>query len=309
MTSKDRVKKNNTYVTSHIKRSRRTRADVANLDEALYSIVMEQQPMTVRQVFYQAVVRGLVPKDEGKGYNVIQRRLVEMRRADRLPWYWITDNARTIYGYERYSGPRAFQAEIASLYRRDYWRNLSIRCEIWIEKDALSGVVRPITDEYGLDLYVSRGFASVSYLKQAADTATLYKKPTYVYIMSDFDPSGLALVNAIRRELPSMAPEVDWSINRIAVTPEQIDKMSLPTRALKNSDTRAKRFAETYGNISVELDAIPPQTLRALVETKIAQHMNPQTLQQMKDIEASEREALELFEIPQTDDDWGYHNE
>ncbi len=285
------------YQTSQIKRKRRTKEDIASLDTALYSIVKEQHPMTVRQVFYQAVVRGLVQKSETQGYDVVQRRLVEMRRSNSLPWNWITDNARTVYGYDRYSDASAFSSEVAELYRRDYWRNLPLRCEIWIEKDALSGVVKPVTDEYGLDLYVSRGFASVSYLKQAADVASYHQKPTYVYIMSDFDPSGLALFESIKQELPSMAPGIDWQIERIAVTPSQIVDMKLPTRDLKHSDTRAKRFAAIYGDISVELDAIPPQTLRELVASKISQHMDKDTLQHFKEVEASERQALAMFQF------------
>jgi hypothetical protein len=35
----------------------------------------------VRQVFYQAMVRGMVPKDESKGYKLVQRRLVKLREA------------------------------------------------------------------------------------------------------------------------------------------------------------------------------------------------------------------------------------
>lgn len=64
-----------------IKRARRTRAELEGLDQALAVIVEEIEPATVRQVFYQAVVRGMVPKDESKGYKLVQRRLVKLREA------------------------------------------------------------------------------------------------------------------------------------------------------------------------------------------------------------------------------------
>ncbi len=69
------------YGTSPIKRTRRTRAEIEALDEALVEIVYDFSPATVRQVFYQAVNRGLIPKSETKGYRVVQRRLVALREA------------------------------------------------------------------------------------------------------------------------------------------------------------------------------------------------------------------------------------
>ncbi len=69
------------YRPSPIKRHRRTKAELEELDLRLADIVAEVQPATVRQVFYQAVVRGLVPKDEAKGDKLVQRRLVKLRES------------------------------------------------------------------------------------------------------------------------------------------------------------------------------------------------------------------------------------
>jgi hypothetical protein len=79
------------YEASQLKRDRATRAEMVERQNALYNIVLEMQPMTVRQVFYQASVRGLVEKSE-QGYGKVQRALVEMRRAGMLPFDWIADN-------------------------------------------------------------------------------------------------------------------------------------------------------------------------------------------------------------------------
>lgn len=90
-----------TYGTRPIKRSRRTRAELEDLDQALAVIVEETEPATVRQVFYQAVVRGLVSKDEGRGYKLVQRRLVKLRDTGEIPYGWITDNVRIVRGHNR----------------------------------------------------------------------------------------------------------------------------------------------------------------------------------------------------------------
>src|SRR4051812_12137363 len=79
------------YGTSPI-RYRRSREEIERLDSALAEIVYEVALATVRQIFYQAVVRGLVPKDETKGYRVVQRRLLKLREEETIPYGLITDN-------------------------------------------------------------------------------------------------------------------------------------------------------------------------------------------------------------------------
>src|SRR4051812_3288793 len=81
------------YQASRIKRGRASKAEIQGRRQALYDIVDEQKPMTVRQVFYQATVRGIVEKAES-GYDKVQRDLVEMRRDGMLPYGWLADNTR-----------------------------------------------------------------------------------------------------------------------------------------------------------------------------------------------------------------------
>lgn len=119
------------YGTSPSKRRRRRRrVEIAKLDEVLCEVVREIRPATVRQTFYQAVVRGLVEKDEVQGYRLVQRRLLTLRESGRIPYGWITDNARTVRGYDRYGGLGEFAREIAGRYRRDYWADSPVRVEV-----------------------------------------------------------------------------------------------------------------------------------------------------------------------------------
>jgi len=281
------------YGTSPIKRTRRTQEDISNLDRALYQIVAADPPMTVRQVFYQATVKGLVPKEESKGYKVVQRRLVMLRQAKLLPYNWITDNARLVRRLNRWQNPEHFASEVASFYRRDYWAHSDVRVEVWLEKDALAGVLYPVVvTEWGLELFVTRGFASVSYLEAAAEDTREDGRPTFVYVLTDLDPSGVDIARKIAEELPERAQGVPVTVERIAVTPSQVRSLSLPTRPTKNTDTRAKKFEEQYGIGSVELDAIPPRLLRQMVGDAIERHANVEELERMKLVEKIERESL-----------------
>jgi len=121
-----------------------SRAELARLDEALVTIVATHRPITVRGVFYRAVAEGLVPKDEAKGYRVVQRRLVKLRVEGNIPYGWITDGSRTVHGYVRYGDADEFASSVKVRYRQDYWRDADEYVEVWVEKEAMVGVLKPV---------------------------------------------------------------------------------------------------------------------------------------------------------------------
>ncbi len=286
------------YGTSPVKpvRSRRTKAELERLDEQLCAIVAEQQPISVRGVFYQAEVRGLVPKDE-RGYDVVQRRVLALRRAKVIPYGWITDGTRLVRNLSRWDGLADFASHAAQFYRRDLWARSPVRVEIWIEKDALSGVIYPVVvQEWGLDLYVARGFSSVTYLHNAGEQIAADGRPIHVYVLGDFDPSGQCAAAKIMEELPRFAGDVEVHVEQLAINFDQIDRWGLPTRDVKTSDSRAPKFVQKYGPISCELDAIPPKRLRSLVSDAIARHADRQAIERLKVIERAERDGIvEMF--------------
>jgi hypothetical protein len=213
------------YGTSPIKRTRRTRAEMEALDAALVEIVEQFSPVTVRQAFYQAVNRGLVPKSESKGYRVVQRRLVALRESGTIPYGYIVDGTRYVHGYRRYDDLAEFTTYAAGLYRKDYWATSEVNVEVWLEKDALKGVLVPtVVDECGLGLHVTRGFASITYLQEAAAQIDADGRPTYVYVLTDFDPSGVSIAEKVEEELTERAPFSDIMVERLAVNRGQIER-------------------------------------------------------------------------------------
>src|SRR5262249_46578812 len=156
--------------------------------------------------------------------------------------------------------------------------------EIWLEKDALSGVIYPITSMYDVPLMVARGYASLSFLYNAAEYINTLYVPAHIYHLGDFDPSGINAGEKIEETLQELAPDAEIYFERIAVTPEQIEEWELPTRPTKTSDTRSKGF----GAISVELDAIEPNRLRQLVQEAIEVHLSAAQFEVLKVAEESE---------------------
>jgi hypothetical protein len=276
------------YPASRIKRHRATKAEVEERRARLVQIVSKMKPMTVRQAFYQASVRGLVDKTEA-GYNKVQTDLVLMRRAGDLPYGWLADSTRWQRKPRTFDGVEEALQETARLYRKSLWADIECYVEIWLEKDALAGVVYPITSLFDVPLMVARGYASLSFLHGAAEYIAELKVPTYIYHLGDYDPSGVNAGEKIEESLRDLAPRAEINFQRIAVTPEQISAWNLPTRPTKTSDSRSKNF----GDISVELDAIDPDQLRAMVREAVEQHLPADQLTVLQAAEESERTLIE----------------
>ena len=275
-----------TYPASHIKRHRATKAEVRSRRDDLFAIVDEMRPMTVRQVFYQATVRGLVEKSEA-GYNKVQTDLVVMRGP--APALRLARRQHPVAAQAgTYTSVQQALEDTARLYRKALWAEADAYVEVWLEKDALSGVVLPVTSVYDVPLMVARGYASLSFLHRAAEYIGSLDVPVYIYHLGDFDPSGVNAGEKIEETLREMAPGAEIHFERLAVTPAQIAGWRLPTRPTKASDSRAKGF----GAISVELDAIEPRQLRQLVQDALERHLPRHQLEALRAAEASERRLI-----------------
>jgi hypothetical protein len=190
-----------------------------------------------------------------------------------------------------YSSLEQALAETAQLYRRNVWREQTAYVEVWLEKDALAGVLYPETERWDVPLMVSRGYASLSYLYEAAQAIRFQRKPAFIYYFGDWDPSGVDIPRNIEAQLRTLSGGADITFTRMAVQPWQVDAWQLPTRPTKQSDSRSKAFTGE----SVEVDAIPPDQLRGMVRDSIVQHVNFVTLRQLETVEREERKIITFF--------------
>ncbi len=188
----------------------------------------------------------------------------------------------------------------AETYRRALWNDQEAYVEIWLEKEALAGVIVGITAKWDVPLMVTRGYPSLSYIHAAADAISAQEKPAYLYYFGDHDPSGVDIPRTVDTGLRELAPDAEIEFKRVAVNPEQIEEFDLPTRPTKTSDSRAKGFEGE----SVEVDAIPPAVLRQMVEDCIDQHVDGDVLESTQAIEREERRTL-LLMCGELDDEEG----
>jgi hypothetical protein len=240
-------------------------------------------------VFYQLVGLRVVDKTEAEYKTTVGRLLVEMRKDGEIPFGWIADNTRWMRKPRTYSSLRGMLELTKKTYRRALWDDQGAYVEIWLEKDALAGVLMQETREWDVPLMVTRGYPSVSYLHEAAMAIRQEAKPSFLYYFGDHDPSGRDITRATEKGLREFAPDAEIQFERVAVTAEQIRALRLPTRPTKTTDSRSKGFAGE----SVEVDAIPAATLRAMARSCIERHIDPETLRRTEMVEAEERATLD----------------
>jgi hypothetical protein len=283
------------YPASPINRRRASKAEMEERAEFLIAYAMEHGPVTVRQLYYQAEVHELPGIDKtDNGYNRIQYQVLKLRREGRLPYSCIADATRWMRKPDSFDGVEDAIEQTARLYRRNLWRDADDYVEIWCEKDALAGVIYPITARYDVPLMVTRGFSSETFCFEAVASQKGDDRPYVVYYLGDFDRAGQDAAHSLRRKLQAFAGEIDIEVifNEVAVTEDQIHDLDLPTRPHKRKTAADRKWPYAF---ACELDAIPPDRIRDLVEEAINEHLPQDQLAILKIAEESERELLRAW--------------
>lgn len=268
---------------------RRTKEQIQALDVALWAIADQYDVLTVRQLYYRATVFGIVPKTED-GYNLVQRRATILRRGGMIPYARFADSTRWVRKPTTWSSKEQMLRHATDGFRLDLWKGAIDRCEIWCEKDALAGVIAPVTSEFDVPLMVSRGFSSITFLHQAAqDIKVAYENgvDTTIFLCYDFDASGQLAGKKVAESLTHLSG-CDVNVQMLAVTLDQIDEWDLPTRDPKRADFQ-KGWEHDF---ACELDAIDPDRLQALVTEAIETVAIPERMAALRAEEAAAKEAL-----------------
>jgi hypothetical protein len=276
--------------------------------EFLIDYAAEHGPVTVRQLYYQAEVHGAPGIDKTEsGYDRVQRQVLDLRRRGRLPYNDIADLTRWMRKPRTYDGVAAALAATAQLYRKALWSEERTYVEIWCEKDALAGVIYPITAEYDVALMVARGYSSETFAFEAVAAREGDPREYHVWYLGDFDRSGCEAAQSLKEKLERFAAErgVEVSFRVLAIEAEDIldfdasDNTALvnlndqarwlPTREPKRKTPADQAWPHSY---AIELDAIPPDDLRRMVRQVIENYLPPYQLEILKVAEDSERTLI-----------------
>jgi hypothetical protein len=163
-------------------------AKTIQLIDAAVEILRAHHPMTVRQVYYQLVSRQDLENNISR-YKATCNLLVDARKDGVIPWEWIEDRLRRPRTVGMWENLNTFAETALRAYRRDVWDMQPTYLEVWLEKDALSGIFEDILRPYGVTLNVGRGYDGWSSIYKAARRLGTGKEVTILYF-GDFDPSG-----------------------------------------------------------------------------------------------------------------------
>ena len=261
---------------------------------------------TLRQVFYRLVAALLIPNTEVT-YKSLSRATVLAREQEIIDPLCFDDRVRTSSGGDYgYSNPDTFvQEQVSELresprtYTRLMWESQDVLPIIWLEKDALFTPVNSIAERYRIKTYAARGYSSFTAVYEAAQEIDGYK-PVKVLQLTDFDPSGEDMVRDLESRLTRYGA-TDFEIEKIALTHHQVADLGLPPMPAKTSDPRYDRFAQSYGDNAVELDALPPDELERIVRDAIASLIdsttwNAELAKAKEEREGIQRQIDELLE-------------
>jgi hypothetical protein len=288
-------------IKSDGRRKRRKKSEIATIKKALFDILEADHPQTVRQVFYQMIVRGLVGKTEQEYDGTVCRLLGDMREDDVIPFDWVADNTRWKRRPVTYTGLSHAVWNLGQTYRRNLWDDAEDYVEVWIEKDALAGVLVTETDPLDVPLMVAKGYTSKSYAYGAAeDIADEIDrlKRIFIYHLGDSDPSGEDAARDVEAKLRRYTQKlrgenIEIHFRRVAVLDEQIERWDLPLRPNKSGDSRTKKFRRQAG--SVELDAIPARELRKIVRDCIEPHVDWDLHARLKILQEGDQKYLKQW--------------
>lgn len=238
----------------HLRRKRRRRrrrnvTPASDIEKAILKVFAEiPLKLTVRQIYYQLVSKKVIPNIV-QAYARYDRILVDLRRRCKEVDSRIVDRTRPLFPGQ------------ASL-----WQDQEHYVEVWLEKDALSSLVRQVTGVHGCPLQVTRGYPSLSVIRDFSGRVPVGCRLAILYL-GDFDPSGEDIFRHIGKETKRRFPNV--TLEKVALTKEDIRKHGLPPIPAKKTDPRYESFVRKHGNHAVELDALPPQILLEKIRNAI----------------------------------------
>jgi hypothetical protein len=233
--------------------------------------------LTLRQLHYQLVSRDLV-NNTPQEYSKLSKLLTNGRMAGLVDWDAIEDRVRVPnIPWCAESASSAVERVAKYSFRLNRQSEQKKYVEVWSEKDALSGILSRVTEEYHINLVINRGYSSCSAMERAYSRLfrNIYteEKECVILYLGDHDPSGLDMVRDIRSRLHEFDRyEIlpgKFEVKHIALTTEQVYKYQPPENFAKLKDPRAKGYVEKFGDKSWECDALNPQTLTALLKTEI----------------------------------------
>lgn len=281
-----------------------THAVIAQANEIINTYLAQGYNLTLRQIYYQFVARALIPNTE-QSYKRIGNIISDARRAGMIDWNAIVDRTRNLRKNPSWSKPQNILIAARDSYHNDLWANQPNRLEVWVEKDALVGVVQKACEPLDVPYFSCRGYVSDSEMWSAAQRAMKHfvnDQPVIVLHLGDHDPSGIDMTRDIQARYNLFSDFCGIKVRRIALTMEQIEELNPPPNPAKITDSRHDGYTARYGESSWELDALEPQFLNDLITDHILEYRDDEMWERAVDRQEEGRKLIDDL-INSIDDD------
>lgn len=269
--------------------------------------------LTLRQLYYRFVALDLFPDDRrwsmlgGKwtrdpngtknadpNYKWLGKKINDARLAGLMDWDIIVDRTREVVSHPHWDRPSEIVEDCVDWFRVDSRATQDYYFEVWIEKEALIGVVEDVCSPLDVPCFACRGYVSQSAMWRAAirrfQQADEEGFETLIFYLGDHDPSGVDMPRDIQARMKMFGSDV--GVVPLALTMAQINELNPPSDPAKPLDSRSPTYVREFGNKSWELDALEPAYITNLIETAIGDHTDEKEIAKQKKIQAAQRSIL-----------------
>jgi len=298
---------------------------ISSANEIIQEYKQIRLQLTLRQLYYQFVSRDLIRNNQTE-YKRLGSIINDARMAGEIDWDAIEDRTRNSIGHDgsRESPKHIFEV-CAEGYSTEWWKDQPYYVEVWVEKEALAGVIEPVCDRLRVRSFACKGYTSQSEMYAAGlriREAIENDKKVKIIHLGDHDPSGIDMTRDIEDRLimfgfpapgccdivnikngTSCSDCADWycrtqdkdipiKIERIALNITQIHQYNPPPNPAKSTDGRFKAYQKKFGDSSWELDALEPTILQELIRDAINDVIDRDKWKESRDYEETERQSL-----------------
>jgi hypothetical protein len=225
--------------------------------------------LTLRQLYYQLVSRDIIANRQ-REYKRLGSIVNDARLAGLIDWHAIEDRTRNLQKLSHWDSPEELVRACADQYHVDMWEGQEWRPEVWIEKDALVGVIEGVCDEFDVPYFSCRGYTSQSEMWAAGQRLKMYgrhEQTPIIFHFGDHDPSGKDMTRDITDRLELFMGGLE--VKRLALNMDQVEEYEPPPNPAKTTDSRYGAYIAEFGEESWELDALEPAVIATLIRTAI----------------------------------------
>lgn len=244
--------------------------EIAN--EIIEDYAVQGFDLTLRQLYYQLVSRDLI-RNHQKEYDRLGRLISDARLCGLVDWSAIVDRTRNVSANPHWRNIKSIMRSALHSFQMDKWSNQEYRPEVWIEKDALRGVISGVCSELDIPHFACRGYNSQSEMWRASQRMINHinnGQQPYIIHLGDHDPSGIDMTRDIIDRLNMFLNGQGYcEVERIALNYDQVEEHNPPPNPAKLSDTRAGDYIVKFGSSSWELDALEPSVIVNLIRDEV----------------------------------------